>query len=117
MNDFSYQGSRFGSLSIATPFVRLGRYYHTPDETLDTNSTSWTNQITGMNMDGRWYSFTMKTPAMNHGTVDQGGSICSTQRKSEGLEKVQTRFTSPGLMSCCHGGGMALLLRCHVLGK
>ena len=70
-----------------------------------------------MNMDGRWYNSTMKIPAMTHGTVDQGGSICGTQTKLEGLAKVQTRSKSPDLMGCCRAGGVALLLRRYFSGK
>jgi hypothetical protein len=56
-----------------------------------------------MNMDGRWYSFTMKISARTHGTIDQGGSICGVQKNIEGFAKAQTRPASPDLMGYCHG--------------
>lgn len=42
---------------------------------------------------------------MNHGTVDQGGAICGTQKKLEGIAKVQTQLTSPDLVDRYRSGG------------
>ena len=57
-------------------------------EALDTRSNSSTNQTPRVNVARRWYGSAMEFPAMTHGTVDQGGSICGPEKKLQGLAKV-----------------------------
>lgn len=84
-------------LSIKFKLESFGKPLSHSDETLDTRRTSLTNQLTRVKVDGRWYGSAMKIPAIAHGTVDQGGSICGLEKNLEEFGKVRTRSTSPDL--------------------
>jgi hypothetical protein len=108
VSHFSYQGSRARFLVDRHPPREIATLLSHSDETLDTRSTGRTNQLTRVNVDRRWYGSAMKIPAMTHGTLDQGGSICGPEKKLQDFATVQTRATSPNFTGRRRAGGTCL---------
>ena len=93
---------------MVTPPAEIATLLSYSNETLDRRSNSSINQTPHVNVARRWYVSAMEIPAMTHGTVDQGDSICGPKKKLQGSAKIQTRSTIPDLTGRLRADGTGL---------